>query len=75
MRMRLVYPIAIHTVVGQQDDERISPSVGILQFVDETPNALVQIVEGIEYLIVILADGYIPGLMAAQGGDCPVVSS
>ena len=56
-------------MVGKHHYERIIPDGTLTELLDELSDTLVQIVEGIEYLVVKMVDGYIPRRVAAQGGE------
>ena len=56
-------------MVGQQDDEQVFPCLTLAECLHEMADAVIEISEGIEYGVVHPVDGYIPWLMAAQGGE------
>ena len=60
----LVYVLVVDAVVGKHDDECLLPGFCFLQAVDEVADACVEIVEGIEHLVVEMADGHVPRLVA-----------
>ena len=55
-------------MIGQEYAEQVVPLGRGLEFVDEIAKALVEIVEGIQLLVVEFLDGNVPGLMTAQCG-------
>ena len=54
----------IDAMVGEQDDERILPGRRLAQVVNKTAYTLVEVVEGVEYLVVHLLDRHVPWLVA-----------
>ena len=57
-------------MVRENDNQRVLPRRCLAQIIDKTANALVQIVEGIIYLVVQHLGRHIPGLMTGQGKQC-----
>ena len=67
-RMLLAYLTIAVTVVGQQDNQQVIPCWRLLHLADKVANTLVQIIEGIQNLIVKTVCGHIPRLMTRQRG-------
>ena len=55
-------------MIGQEDDQQVLPQGRLLHLADEVANATVEVVEGVQHLIVEPVGGYVPGLMTAQRG-------
>ena len=55
-------------MIRNQDEQGVLPGLCLTELLNETPQTLIQVVEGIQDLIVQLPDGHIPRGMTAQRG-------
>ena len=68
IRLRLVGACIVIAMVRQQDNQRVLPLGQLLELVDKLAYTMIEIVECIEYLVVVFLEGHIPWLMTAECG-------
>ena len=67
-RIGLVKTIVDNAVIWQHDNQRVIPQICLTESFYEVTDTLVEVIECIEYLIVEMLDGNIPGYMTAKRG-------
>ena len=68
LRLRVVVAAIADAVVGDQHNQQVVPCLALLQSGYKLADTSVQVVEGVEHLVVQMFGGHIPWFVTAQCG-------